>query len=577
MNTLNENSRNEPGEPGSPQATLSVAIQGALLAIVNTVVIVTIMVRAAEESQAFLTWAIFSALVIGGAITALQAARIGRFGGGHLLLSGASPHFIAISVIALDIGGWATLASLIVASSVAQFAFAAWLPLLRRIITPVVCGASLMLIAISVISVAVDKLAKVPDGTALFASPLVVAATLGLAVVTNLKGSGTLRLWAPLIGILAGSLVAAFLGLYDLEFLKQEPWFAFPDFSAWPGLDLSLGTEFWTLLPTFVIVALVVAVKVGGDGVVIQQVSQRRSRAIDFRVVQGTVNANGFGVLLSGIGGTLPPVVYSPSSITLINLTGVAYRGVGYCAGVMLIFVAFFPKITALLLAAPSAVMGSILLLVMGMLFVEGMRMVFREGLDQRNTLIVAVTLCVGFGVESLGVFGSRSGELWTLILANGTTVGILVMVGLTTLLEVTSPRSKRLEVDLQTSSLTVIDEFLQEFAKNIGWNEKSTERLRAAGEESLLCLMSSTSDEDDVNPRLIIVIRLLDNIVEMDWLSVFEEQNIEDRLAYMSEEAEVNDDRELSFRLLRHHAKSVQHRKYHGVDIVTLEVERTG
>ena len=39
-----------------------------------------------------------------------------------------------------------------------------------------------------------------------------------------------------------------------------------------------------------------------------------------------------------------------------------------------------------------------------------------------------------------------------------------------------------------------------------------------------------------------------------MDLLTVFEEeQNIEDRLAYMSEEAGVHVDCELSFRLLRH------------------------
>ncbi|MDE0661399.1 MAG: hypothetical protein OXI79_17325 [Gammaproteobacteria bacterium] len=577
MNTLNENIRNEPEEPCSPQATASVTIQGAMIAVINTIVMVTIVVRASDEGQAYLAWAICAALVIGGAITALQASRIGRFGAGHLLLCGAGPHWVAISVVAINAGGWTTLASLIVVSSLVQFAFAAWLPVLRRIITPVVCGTSLMLISISVIAVAVDKLAKVPEGTPLIASPLVVAATLGAAVVISLKGSGVLRLWAPLMGILSGCIVAAVFNLYDLEFLKRASWFQLPSFGAWPGLDLSLGTEFWTLLPTFVIVTLVVAVKTGGDGVVMQQVSLRRSRAIDFRVVQGTVNASGLGGLLSGLAGTPPTVVYSPSSISLINLTGIAFRGIGYWIGAVMILLAFFPKITALLLAAPSAVVGSLLLMVMGMLLVEGMRMLFREGLDQRNTLIVAITLAVGLGVESLNVFGMRSDNLWISILGNGTTVGILVMIALTTLLELTSPRGKKLEVELRTSSLTRIDEFLQDFAGNIGWNEASANRLRAAGEESLLCLLSSGTNEDETGARLIISIRSQDNVVEMDWLSVFEEQNIEDRLAYMSEEAEVHDDRELSFRLLRHHASSVHHRKYHGVDIVTVQVERTG
>ena len=577
LNTLNENIRNEPEEPCSLQATASVTLQGAVIAVVNTVVMVTIVVRASDEGQAYLAWAICAALVIGGAITALQASRIGRFGAGHLLLCGAGPHWVAISVVAINVGGWPTLASLIVVSSLVQFAFAAWLPVLRRIITPVVCGASLMLIAISVIAVAVEKLAKVPEGTPLIASPLVVAATLGAAVVISLKGSGILRLWAPLMGILSGCIVAAVFNLYDLEFLKRAPWFQLPNFSAWPGLDLSLGTEFWTLLPTFVIVTLVVAVKTGGDGVVMQQVSLRRSRAIDFRVVQGTVNASGLGGFLSGLAGTPPTVVYSPSSISLISLTGIAFRGIGYWVGGVLILVAFFPKITALLLAAPSAVVGSLLLMVMGMLLVEGMRMLFREGLDQRNTLIVAITLAVGLGIESLNVFGMRSDNLWISILGNGTTVGILVMISLTTLLELTSPRAKRLEVELRTSSLPRIDGFLNDFAANIGWNEESANRLRAAGEESLLCLLSSGTKDEEAGTRLIVSIRSQDNIVDLDLLCVFEEQNIEDRLAYMSEEAEVHDDRELSFRLLRHHASSVHHRKYHGVDIVTVQVERIG
>ena len=577
VNALNKHIRNEPDEPCSAQVGLGVTVQAAILAVINTVVMVTMVVRASDEGQAYLAWAICAALVIGGAVTALQAHRLGRFGAGHLLLCGAGPHFVAISVVAINVGGWSTLASLVVVSSLAQFAFAAWLPVLRRIITPVVCGTSLMLIAISVISVAVDRLGDVPEGTVAIASPFVAVATLGAAVVAALKGAGILRLWAPLIGILSGCIVAAAFGLYDLDFLRQEPWFRLPDFGAWQGVDLTPGTEFWTLLPTFVIVTLVVAVKTSGDGVVIQQVSLRRPRAIDFRVVQGTVNASGLGGLLSGLAGTPPTIVYSPSTISLINLTGVAFRGIGYWIGAVLILVAFFPKVTALLLAAPSAVVASLLLMVMGMLLVEGMRMVFREGLDQQNTLIVAITLSVGLGVESLNVFGMRPDSLWMSILGNGPTAGIVVMIALTTLLELTSPRSRKLEVTLGASSLPRVDAFLRDFAAEIGWSEEAANRLRAAGEESLLSLLPSENGDTEAGTRLIVLVRSQDDIVTMDLLTVFEEeQNIEDRLAYMSEEAEVRDDRELSFRLLRHYATSVHHRKYYGADVVTVKVERT-
>ena len=59
------------------------------------------------------------------------------------------------------------------------------------------------------------------------------------------------------------------------------------------------------------------------------------------------------------------------------------------------------------------------------------------------------------------------------------------------------------------------------------------------------------------------------------EFLAVFEEENLEDRLAYLEEHTETLDDRELSFRLLRHYASSVRHQKYQGLDIVTVKVTR--
>ena len=173
-------------------------------------------------------------------------------------------------------------------------------------------------------------------------------------------------------------------------------------------------------------------------------------------------------------------------------------------------------------------------------------------------------------------MFGMRPHSLWMSILGNGPTAGIVVMIALTTLLVLTSPRSRKLEVTLGTSSLPKIDAFLRDFAAEIGWSEESARRLRASGEESLLSLLPSENDGNEASPRLIVLVRSQDDGVAMDLLTVFEEErNIEDRLTYMSEEAEVHDDRELSFRLLRHYASSVHHRKYHGVDVVTVKVGR--
>ena len=546
-----------------------------MLTLASTVLMVTITFRAADEGEDYLLWAVFAALIISGAITALHAGRVWRLGAGHVLMTGAGPYFIAVSVLALTEGGWSMLASLIVISSVIQFALAAWLPLLRRIITPVVSGTALMLIAVTVMSIAVDRLKEVPEGAPLAAGPSVAAATLVTATALAMRASGVWRLWALLIGIASGCAVAAFFGLYDVQRVVEAPWFNMPDIAAWPGLDLAPDAGFWALLPAFVIVALVVAIKTSSEGVVIQQVSRRSPRATDFRLVQGAINTNGLGTLLSGIAGTPPTVVYLPSTVSLINLTGVAARSIGYVIGVILLALAFLPKVTAILLTVPSPVMGGYLLMIMGLLFVEGMRTVVQDGLDHRKALVIGVALSIGVGLENQNIFADLLGQTWGASLGNGMTVGVLAAILMTSFIELTSPRRRRLEVELAASAMPRIDAFLSELASRIGWNDASTGRLRAAGEETLSSLLQSGGgDGADCVPRLIIVARPDAGTVELEFLAVFDEENLEDRLAYLSDQAEAPEEHEISFRLLRHYASTVRHKKYHGIDIVAVQVE---
>ena len=82
--------------------------------------------------------------------------------------------------------------------------------------------------------------------------------------------------------------------------------------------------------------------------------SWRGERATDFRRVQGAVNANGAGGLLSGIAGTPPAGAYEGATVPIVSFTGVAVRSAGYAMGAILIALAFLPKVSALLLAIPD-------------------------------------------------------------------------------------------------------------------------------------------------------------------------------------------------------------------------------
>ena len=570
----NEAIRYEAGEPCPPLVSITVGFQGVIFAIAPLVVIVAITVQAGGQGESYLSWAVFAALIIAGVLTALQATRLPRIGAGHVLIMGTTPNFVAISVLALTEGGPPLLASLIVVSSLFYLALAFWLPLLRRIITPVVSGTVLMLLAATILPIALDRVQEIPEEAPEAAGPILALVALAITVGLTLRVSGILRLFSPIIGIGVGCVLAALLGAYDLQRVLDARWIGISEFS-FPGFELTPGAGFWALLPVFIVVTLVGGIKNIGDSVAIQQASRRRPRVTDFRLVQGSLNTNGLGILLSGIAGTPPTTVFSSTSVSLANMTGVAARSVGYVTGAALVVLAFFPKLPALLLTIPSPVMGAYLLLAIGLIFMEGIRTVAQAGLDAQKVIVIGVAFALGAGIDSQTIFADLLGGTWGGLLDNGLLIGALAAILMTLFLDLTNPlKGGRLQVPLDVASLPEVDAFVRRLAARLRWNDASTERLSSAAEETLLTLTQAGDDRPaGDSPRLILVTRPDAGVVEMEFMAVFDEENIEDRLAYLSEEVEGLDEGEISLRLLRHHASSVQHRKYYGLDIVTVQV----
>ena len=566
--------RFEPEEHPPHSVALGAGFQAAVVVLAPVVLSAVIIARAAGQPAGYLTWVAFAALLISGVTTVLQAVRVGRIGAGHVLIMGTSGAFIAVCITALVKGGPSLMASLIVVSALFQFLLAARLSLVRRIITPVVSGTVIMLIAVTVMPVVFDLLAQVPEGTPSSAAPAAAAATLAALAALALRAPVAWRLWAPLIAIAVGCAVSAPFGLYDIQPVFEAAWIGLPQYS-WPGLDLSFSPEFWALLPAFVVVTLVGAIETIGDGIAIQRVSRSRPRATDFRLVQGALNADGVGNLLSGLIGTPPNTTYS-TSISLAELTGVAARRVGVYIGVFFVLLALSPKVTALIIAIPNPVGAAYVTLLIGILFVQGMKIVVGDGLDHRKAAVVGLSFWIGVGFQNQVIFADLLGGTWGTLLGNGMTAGGMAAIALTVFMELTAPRSRRLKVDLAGSALREIDAFLHAFAAGAGWKQRSGERLRSAGEETLAILLQQFEEEaaEPQEGSLIVTARLSEKGVELDFLAASGAENLEDRLACLSEQPEVVDEHEISYRLLRHYASSVRHQKYHDVDIVSVLVE---
>ena len=566
--------RYEPDDKPPKLLAFGLGLQLTILCVGGVVLTPAIVVRAAGGSDTYLTWAVFAAVAVCGITTVVQAVRVGRIGAGYVLLMGTSGAFIAVSVGALAMGGPAMLATLVVISALFQFALAARLSLLRRILTPTVAGTVIMLIAVTVMPIVFDTLKDVPESAAPAAAPLSALVTVLVIIGLALKATGALRLWAPVIGVVVGSVVAALFGLYDVASVAGAAWIGVPS-AGWPGFDLSFGPVFWALLPAFVFVTLVGAIETIGDGAAIQRVSWRRPRAVDFRAVQGAVSADGAGNLLSGIAGTVPNTTYS-TSIAVTELTGVGARSVGVAIGAIFLGLAFLPKALAAVLAIPGPVAAAYLTVLLAMLFVTGMKMVVQDGIDYRKGLVVGVSFWAGVGFQSGVVFPEYFSQVAGGLLQNGMTAGGLVAILMTLFMEVTAPRRRRIEVETDLSDLPKIREFLGSFASRNGWDEAMAGRLDAAGEETLLSLIGEEEDgEPPERRRLLLVAHKQDGGAVLEFVASSGHENLQDRIALLDpRSAEVPDERETSLRLLRHIASSVRHEQYHGTEIVTVRVD---
>ena len=558
-----------------PPTTLSFGLgfQLAVLCISGIVFTPMIVIRAAGGTEIFLSWAVFAAVMISGVTTILQAVRFGRIGAGYVLLMGTSGAFIAVCITALVEGGPAMLATLIVISSLFQFALAARLSLFRRILTPTVTGTVIMLIAVTVMPIIFDTLNDVPEGSPALAAPLTALVTV-LCISGALKAKGALRLWAPVIGVVVGSVVGGFYGLYDITRIGEAGWIGIPQ-GGWPGMDLSFGPVFWTLLPAFVFVTLIGAIETVGDAVAIQRVSWRSPRAVDFRAVQGAVAADGMGNLLSGLLGTVPNTTYS-TSVAVTELTGVGARRVGIAVGIIFLVLAFLPKGLAGVLAIPNPVAAAYLAVLLAMLFVVGMRIVVQDGIDYRKGLVVGVAFWAGVGFQNGVIFPEYFADFAGGILQNGMTAGGLVAILMTLFMELTERRPSRMEAAFDISALPTIREFLVKFTSRSGWDRAMGERLEAAAEETLLTLFDrDEGKEEDIQRRLLLAARKEGDEAILEFVASAGEENLQDQMALLGEQtAGAPVEREISLRLLRHVASSVHHQIYHDTDIVTVHVK---
>ena len=553
----------------------------SLIASATLLVTPVIVANASGRGDSYLLWMVFASLIVVGLSTLIQVRRLGAVGAGAVLPMFTAAFSIPFCITAVTDGGPATLAMLVIVSALAQLAISRWLFILRRIVTPIVGGTVMMILSITLASVV---FALLDDATRVEpeAASLAALATMVVAAALTLRGSAVLRLWGPVAGIVVGCGVSAALGIFDTSLVAAAPWVGLP--TALPDLTPAFGLAFWTLVPSFLFLGVITAIQANGASIAMQRVAWRDNRAVDFRQVQGALAGSGASNLLAGFGGAVPTAI-NPGIVSFTQITGVAARRVGYSIGVIFILLAFLPKVSGLLASIPGPVMAGYLIMVTGALFVDGAQTVIQNEQNKQKIAVAGVCFWIGAAFQFETFALPDLGPVWGALLDSGITTGGLAAVVMILYLEFTNPRRMRFQSPLHVDALPALNVFIDRFADRRGWDVAMKERLRAVAEETLLTLApldleALIADEDDTadtddGRQLIVLASSEGPVADLEFIGGGDDNNLEDRLRQLQQhDAATPVEQEISLRLLRNYASSVQHQQFHDTDIITVRVE---
>ncbi len=445
------------------------------------------------DQVAFVAFATLAVAAIG---TLLQALNVGRIGCGFVLFMGSYSAFLACTLIAVELGGLQLMATMTLLCAPVVIFYSYFLRFLRHIVTPPVGGVLIILVALSLMPIAIDLWqGGGPDmphfGT--YRNYLAGLITMTVLVLLMLFGNSTIRLWTPILGIGAGCTAAYFFGLFTFEHSHSSPFFGLPS-GEWPGLTLDLHWAYIPLAGAFFMAALVSAMEGTGNIMLLQQLSVKKFRKVDYSSVQGGLYCDG---LCKGLSGTLggAPVATFCDNLPLIKMTRVAAKRIGIMGAFILICLAFMPKISGFFLDIPHAVIGGVLVVICAMLFYSGFELVMRSGLTFQMGMILGLSLCAGLVAETRSFFPDVMPVNFSPILQNGVAMGGFTAILLSTILYLFPKPGITFQIFPSQDRIEELMSRVKTVKHRLKLDDDTYNRLRLACEESFIYLSNFFND----------------------------------------------------------------------------------
>ena len=319
------------------------------------------------------------------------------------------------------------------------------LPVFRRLLRffpPIVVGTMLLLVAVNLVKIYGGTITG-RAGEAHFADPVNVGlalATIALTVIFSRVFTGTLQRISVMLGLIAGTLIAAALGRLDLSGVMQGPLLAVPHLFPFgmPKFDVLAA------LPLIVFSVISMA-EATGQTIATAEIVGRNGDA--HAIVPRTIRGDALASVLGGLFGT-SLIITSGENVGIVRATGVRSRHVTAMAGVILVVIALIAPVSRLASVLPGPVVGGTAIIVFSIIGVIGIHVLSRVDLRDHGAMF---TLASGLAMGLMpilvpGIYTQF--PLWSqMILGNGLAMGTITAALVNAMFQLTAPRSTEKEL----------------------------------------------------------------------------------------------------------------------------------
>lgn len=375
-------------------------LQHVLAMFVANLSPIAIICAAAQPalSTAEIAMLVQNAMFVAGIATMILLYPVWKVGSKLPIVMGVSFTFVTIlSTIAANYG-YPTVIGSVMIGGIFEGTLGLFAKYWRKLISPIVAACVVTAIGFSLFTVGARSFGGgYADDFGAPKNLLLGTITLATCLLWNIKAKGYLKQLSVLAGLTVGYIVAIFMGKVDLSIIFADGLISLPEFLPFKPV-FNIGA-----IVSVCIIYLVSAAETIGDTTAL--VAGGLERDIQDHEISGSLACDGFASTISSLFGC-PPVTSFSQNVGLINMTKVVNRFTIATGAVAMILAGLLPPIGNFFASLPESVLGGCTLMMFGTILFSGVEMLAKAGFNQRNSIIVSLSLAIGIGFTTSSEIG---------------------------------------------------------------------------------------------------------------------------------------------------------------------------